>query len=535
MLALAAFAVSGLFVSWSAYYAATEEIPAPGGSWAEGVVGQPTFVNPLIAQDNDPDRDAAELVFADLGALAEPIVPGTDGRVWNVTLKKGLKWSDGESMTADDVVFTVETLQDPDARSPQAGAWQGIIAEKTGEGEIRFTLKDPYAFFGNTLSLLKIAPKHVFGGIPAANLRLSKYNLEPVGSGPYAFAAIATEKDGFVREMAFAANPRYAGTPPLIPSFTLEFYRTEDAMLADFNAKKIDGMGGIDPMLAKKIAVGHRLMTLALPRYYAIFFNQSTHPALKEQAVRRALAGAIDRKALADKALGGYAAAAYGPIPQSAEGYDESAYAGTKLSRKEAEGALDAAGWLVNPEDGIRYKTAGGTRTALKFDVVTPDVPFLVSAMKAVADEWAAIGVRANPAVSSPEDIAKNALRTRNYQMLLYGNVLKGDPDAFAFWHSSRKFWPGLNLSLYGSKEADALLESVRKGAGTKAETDATLAKLQRIIAADAPAAFLFDPTYLYAVPANLKGFSDASPASPSARLKGVEKWYLKTRRAFKK
>ncbi len=534
-LAAAFFCISGIFVAWSAYYTATEEAPAQGGSFAEGIVGQPTFVNPLIAGDNEADYDAMELVFADLGDLTETVTENPGGKTWTIALKKNLAWDDGKPLDADDIVFTVETMQDPDNRSPKAGAWQGVIAEKISDTEIRFTLKDQYAFFGRILWSLKVAPQHIFSGIPVANMRLSKYNLEPVGSGPYSFASIATDKDGFVREMKLTANSRYAGKAPFIPSFSLKFYRTETAMKDDFDAKRIDGMGGISPALAEKIAIGHRLASLPLPRYYALFFNQSTHTALKEKVVRQALAGIIDRKQIIDAAFGGYAAAEYGPIPPSVEGYDESAYTGREVTREGVNAALDGAGWLVNPEDGVRYKTIGKDRTKLQLDVVVPDVPFLVTAIGVVKEQWATIGVRTNVIVMNSDDVARGALRTRNYQVLMYGNVLKGNPDVFSFWHSSRKFYPGLNLSLYGNKDVDALLEAVRAGTGGEAGRAVALARLQRIIADDAPAAFLFDPTYLYAVPTDLKGLSEVAPVSPADRLNGVANWYLKTERAFKK
>ncbi len=534
--ATALFAISGLFAAWGTYYAATEEVPASGGSYAEGIVGQPTFVNPLTASGNEADYDLMELVFSDLGSLAESSAESKDDKVWTVTLKKGLAWDDGKDLTADDVVFTVETIQDINAYSLQSGAWQGIIAEKISDTEIRFTLKDPYAFFPGIWKALKVTPEHIFSGIPAANLRLSEYNLEPVGNGPYSWKGMSAEKDGFIREVSLAANPRYHGTKALMPSFTLRFYRTRQELIGDFNAKKIDGAGGILPEEEAKLAIGHRLASFYLPRYYALFFNQSTNPALKEKAVRQALVRVIDRKEIVHGAFLGFAAAALGPVPQTATGYDEEAYAENGTASPEAiRASLDAAGWLMNPEDGVRYKGEGASRTALRFDVVTPDIPFLKATMDIVAKEWKTIGVEAKIAVTDPEEITRTALRTRNYQIILYGNVLKGDPDLFAFWHSSRKFYPGLNLALYDNKEADTLLESVRKGGESRADQDAALAKIQRMVADDAPAAFLMSPAYLYAIPTGLKGMAEAPLVSPSDRLLGAESWYVKTKRVLKK
>ena len=193
MLAASLCAISGIFVSWSAYYRATEEVPASGGSFTEGVVGQPMFVNPLIANGNGPDEDLMELIFSDMGDLAESYAENPDGKSWTVTLKEGLAWDDGKPITAADVVFTVETMQGGDAGSAQAGTWQGVIAEKISDREVRFTLREKNAFFESLARSLRIAPEHVFAGIPPTNMRLSDYNLEPVGSGPYSWAGADVE------------------------------------------------------------------------------------------------------------------------------------------------------------------------------------------------------------------------------------------------------------------------------------------------------------------------------------------------------
>ena len=183
--ACAIVCVAGFFTALNFYYHQTREVPAEGGNYTEGLVGQPSFINPLLAEEHDNDADMVELAFADMKTLAEEIVRGPDAKTWTVTLKKNLMWSDGKPLTADDVVFTIETLQDPDIRSTRGQVFQNVIVEKTNDNEIRFTLKTPYAFFGETLASFKIAPQHIFGALPPANMRLSEYNLEPIGNGPY--------------------------------------------------------------------------------------------------------------------------------------------------------------------------------------------------------------------------------------------------------------------------------------------------------------------------------------------------------------
>lgn len=530
-IALATSVVAGFFVATNAYYAASVEIPAHGGSFAEGVVGQPTFINPLLSSGSDADLTATLLLFPRLGDLIETYMVSPDRKTVSVTIEKGLLWDDGTPLTAEDIVFTVETAQDILVRSPQAGPWQGVIVEKTNDNEARFTLREPSAFFEGTVRNLKIAPRHIFGAIPTANLRLSTYNLEPVGAGPWKFAKLETERNGFITAMNLVTNPHYAGPQPFITDFSVRFYKNEADAVNAFNAKEIDGLGGISPKEAKSLLVEHRLASISLPRYYAIFFNPVTHPALKEKQVRQALAHMIDRTKLTHDVFGDYAAASEGPLAPQTEGYDASAVKAAENPVEEAKRLLDAAGWLINPEDGIRYKTYGKDRTKLAFKVLVPDLPFLTQTMEIVKAGWAAIGIEAEMGLMGVEEMQKGPLKTRNYEMAVFGNVLKGNPDVFAFWHSSQKFYPGLNLSMYENKAVDTILTDLQK-----AETPdmAALKKLQELIHEDAPAAFLMNPNYLYALPKNLQGFDPNGLVAAEDRLKGASTWYVRTERRLR-
>lgn len=524
--------IAGFFVALNAYYAATEEVPANGGSFTEGIVGQPTFINPLISSGSDADMAAIELLFPRLRDIIESRTKSTDRKTLSITLKKDLAWDDGSPLTADDILFTVETAQDILIRSSQAGAWQGVIAEKTNDNEIRFTLREPSAFFETTMEGLKIAPRHIFGAVPAANLRLSAYNLEPVGAGPWMFNTMSTERNGFITELSLVRNPRYAGTLPHIAEFSLRFYPDTESAVRAFNKKEIDGLGGISPDEAAAIPVEHRLITASLPRYYAAFFNQNTHPALKDKSVRQALAASIDRSKITRDVFRGHAAASLGPIPPQTEGYDATLFALAPKTAEDSKRLLDEAGWLINPEDGIRYKSIGKERVRLGFTVLVPNLPFLARTMDIVKANWRAIGIDADMISMSVDDMQKGPIKTRNYEIIVFGNVLKGNPDISAFWHSSQKFYPGLNLSMYENKAVDIILTATQKA---EQPDIAQLKKAQEIIQSDAPAAFLINPNYLYAIPANLHGLDPKEFVTPSDRLGKTESWYIRTKRQFKK
>ena len=187
------------------------------------------------------------MVYSNLSDISDSITPSTDLKTWDVRLKQGLTWQDGQQLTSDDVVFTVDSIQDPDAHSPLYQSWQGVTATRVSELEVEFTLTNPYAFFGDTLNNLYILPKHLFAETPPGNWHLSDYNLKPVGSGDYQFASYNKNSDGFISSYQLTA---WNGTPeahPLIPDFNIDFFNDENTLVKAFNNGTIDGFGNVSP------------------------------------------------------------------------------------------------------------------------------------------------------------------------------------------------------------------------------------------------------------------------------------------------
>lgn len=531
-ISLAVFAVSATILSITVFYQSTVAAPMEGGAYVEGIVGQPIAINPLIIGDNDTDRDLVALLFGTLFDLSENIKTDEAQKIWTVTLKPELKWSDGEPLTSSDVIFTIGIIQDPDTRSPQFATWQGVIAERISEREVRLILKNPYAFFLDNIKNLRIAPQHIFDNIPPQNFRLSDFNLKPMGSGPYKFVSFKKRSDGFIESYALTVNKYYAAGKPFIRNLAVRFFAEKSEAINAFNAKEIDGLGGVDQSDLINLKIHHRVFSVSRPRYYAIFFNQSLSLPLKEKDVRRALAAAVDKQKLVSDVLGGQGEIAPGPLPPTVTGYDSAIYSNEAFSPDTASSTLEKAGWKIG-EDGVRTKTIQKNPIKLEFDLIVPEVKFLAETAKIIQEDWKKIGVNLNPIVLKPSEVTSAAIKPRNYQMLIFGNTLNKNPDSFSFWHSSQRFEPGLNLSLYGNKTVDALLESVRQDLDPAAR-QANLTKIQTIINDEKPAIFLYSPKYLYVTSKNLGGFTVESVAAPADRFQDISGWYLKTARVFR-
>ena len=487
LVALFMFAVSGFLLALSAFNVKTVEVPVKSSLYREGIVGQPIKVNPIIASA-DADRDLVELLFGNLLELSENHKVSDDGKTWNVVLKTDLKWSDGKPLTSDDVIFTIDAIQNTESRSPLFLTWQGVIANRISELEIEFTLRTPYVFFLDNLKEFKVIPRHIFGALPAANLYLSDFNLEPIGSGPYRFASFKKRKDGFITDYYLEANENFSGQQPFIKNFQVKFYENSEGLIRAFNAKRIDGFGGLNPDDAGKLTLSHQVLEKSVPQYYAVFINKSAKPSLGFKSVLAALNLATDKQKLVREALRGKAFPVNSPILPLMEEYSEEITSSSlKFSVSMASEVLSKDKWVVNEETKFREKNIGKQKEVLDFSIVVPNIPFLIKTVDILKEDWGQIGVKLTPIILDPADVVNEVIKTRNYQMLIFGNILNSNPDIFSFWHSSERFYPGFNLALYENKKVDSLLESIRRN--TDAESRKTeLAQLQRIIAEDSRA-----------------------------------------------
>jgi peptide/nickel transport system substrate-binding protein len=466
-------------------------------------VGQPIFINPVIPA-SDADRDLSRLIFSSLADLADSIKRSDDGKTWRVRLKENLLWQDGQKLTADDVIFTVETIQNPESRSPLYPSFQGVKADRISELEVQFSLNNPYAFFeSDHLRNLRIIPKHIFADIPIQNLRLSSYSLMPIGSGPYRAVAYERNRQGIITSFQLKANERYFGEKPYLPKITFKFYRHNNELIAAYNRGEIDGFGLVtaEPLTENKIKLRHNIYYLRSSRYYAVFINPNLAPAaLKKAEVRHALAAAAQREQIIKEVFQSQAIPLYGPTALTANPF------------KETEKELISG---------------------LQLNLTVPDEAFLVKTAERLKLDWEAAGAKVNLVILAPRDLQEEVLKGNNYELLLFGNVAKKDQDLFAFWHSSQRFYPDQNLALYSNREVDRALEEFRK----TFDTNRRLTLLQKIsdtIAAEAPAIFLYSPDYLYITNPQLKGFDQATVIDTSDdRLVNIEKWHLKTRRAL--
>ena len=532
--------VSSLLALWKVNQAFMVEMPAYGGTLTEGVVGIPRFINPILAF-SDVDRDLTALTYSGLMKatsdgtlvpdLAQSYSLSSDGRVYIFTLKPGLKFQDGTPLTADDVVFTIEKAEDPAIKSPKRPNWDGVTAEKIDDLHVKLTLKQPYApFLENTT--LGILPKHIWENVSADEFPFEQFNITPIGSGPYRFGAVERNSSGIPLSYTLQSSPEYALGKPLIRTFVIRFYQNTDDLLAAYNNGDIQSMTGISPAQAHGIKQkGGLVERTPLPRIFAVFFNQNHAAVLANKEVRQALDTATDKQAIVDTVLDGEGVVVNGPIPPGllSDNATTTYRNETETERiAAAKKILETAGWKWNDTKKVYEKKIKKVTVPLAFSISTSDTPELSAAANMLKDMWNAVGAQVDVKISDIGELNQTIIRSRNYDALLFGEIIGRDFDLYAFWHSSQRNDPGLNIAMYTNSKVDTLLTDAR----TTSDYGARVAKYKAVeqdIENDIPAVFLYAPDFLYVVPKQLMGFSFGHVTTPDERFLDITKWYTKT------
>lgn len=633
ILAFASFS----FLVINFYFKNTKIEPNKSGIYTEGFLGQPRFINPVYADNSDIDRDLVQLIFSGLMKydidgkiipdLVQKIEIKENGRVYEFYLKENLFWQDGRSLTADDVVFTVKTIQNPEIKSALFANWIGVEVEKIDNLRIRFVLKEPYAGFLEKCTL-KIIPEHIWKDISPQNFSLAVYNLKPVGSGLYRLKEIKQDKTGYIKNLILESNSKYFGFSPFISRINFSFFEKQEDLIRAVQKKEIKGFSTntkeffkIKNSVWKKYNEYH----LSLPRIFAVFFNPQKSKVLSEKNVRIALNYGVNKKEIIEKIFDGNGKTVespflsdifnlslpvlYGFNPEKAieilEKADflksENNIRKKKIEKKSIFQFKKDLSWgsrgleveelqkcLANPLIGgpeiypqnkingyfdkdtkaavIKFQEkyakeilepfgfkkgtgliSQGTRKKLneicfeknekelplKFTLITVSQPILEKTALLLKKQWAELGAEVEVKTMDIVQLEKEIIKPRNYEALLFGEILNIIPDPFPFWHSSQRKDPGLNLAIYENKESDKLLEEIRKS-GSDKERKEKLEKFQEVLIKDAPAVFLYTLDYLYFLSKEVKGMNTKIIADPSKRFIGIENWYIKTRRVWK-
>ena len=316
-------ATLGLQQTWGNVSAYMQGGYRSGGVYAEGIVGSLDTLNPLLAS-NEAEASAARLMFSSLyhydatGALHADVASSMtirDSKIYTVTLRDAT-WQDGHALTADDVVYTIGLIKNPQTRSPLRVNWTDAVVKKINQHTVEFTLPTVYAAFPHALTF-PIVPKHLLQNVEPSVLRESSFSQNPIGSGPFKFRRLQTAGlSNASKVLQLVPHTEYYNTTPRVSRFELRAYTDDAAFTKAIKNSEVTGAVSAPAALAhSKRPSQYRVISEPLNKGVYLLFN-TRNPVLQDKTVRQALQLATDTAAIR-QAVGGGVQTLDGPILHS--------------------------------------------------------------------------------------------------------------------------------------------------------------------------------------------------------------------------
>jgi peptide/nickel transport system substrate-binding protein len=513
--------------------------PASGGTYAEASLGPIDTLNPLFAS-SDAEISASRLLFSSLysydttghlqGDLAQSMQVDPSGTLYTVSLRPNALWHDGAHVTANDVAFTVNLIKNPATRSTLRSNWQDVTVKVVNGTTLQFQLPAVYAAFPHALTF-SVLPEHLLGTLQPGSIRESAFSRAPIGSGPFSLNFLQTVNASHTYTIVhMTAFDKYYKGAPLLSRFEIHAY-TDQAAIADaLRTGQVNAAADLTGGNISQIDT-HNYTVISRPINSGVYalFNLNT-PILQDHTVRQALQLATNTAAIRSSLHLGVMPLDLPFVNGQLTGANVP-HAPTP-SDTQAGALLDQAGWTL--VKGQRQK--GGVPLALS--VVTIKNSLYERALETLAGQWRKLGIVVNVRVVDTADPAsnfvRNTLQARAYDVLLYELSIGGDPDVYAYWHSSQIGIDGYNFSNYSNKSADAALASARSRL-EPALRNVKYEAFARQWLEDVPAIGLYQPVAPYVVNKNMESLSpNATLVSPFDRYANVLYWSVGDRSVYK-
>lgn len=509
--------------------------PVAGGTFVEGQAGSFTNANPIYAS-SPVDKTVSKLVFSSLmqynsdnelvGDVAKSMEVDKSAVNYTLKLRDDVYWHDGQKLTAKDVVFTFNTIQDADAKSPLRPIWQKVKIVYKNDYEVKITLPHSLSSFPQSLTT-GLIPEHLLSNIPASRLRSVAFNTaSPVGSGPFKWRNIEVTGDqpeDRQEKIGLSRNAGYYKGAPLIEKFIVRSFHNNEDLLNSYQNNELTGVVGIDKILDNKVTSdSSQEFNMPLMAQVSVFLKNS-NPILKDAKVRQGLIHATDTNAVISR-LGFPVVKSDSILLKNHVGYDPKIIQ-RKFDIAKANKLLDQAGWKKRNSEGVRTK--GGQELA--FRLFSKDIPDYRAVADELQSQWQQVGAKLDVVLQSEEDL-QSVIAFHNYDILLYGISLGNDPDVYAYWHSTQADATSstrLNFAEYKSEIVDQALE----GGRSRTDPKVRAIKYQPMLTSysdDAPAISLYQPRLLYLTSRKVFNFHAGMIPVATDRFSNVENWAIR-------
>ena len=423
-----------------------------GGTYTEATIGDVNSLNPLFATTNS-EKVLSRLLFATISTvdysghpgigLASSISPSENGKVWTVKLREGLKWSDGEPITNDDVLFTVNLIKNPAVNSIYDSNLANVKVNEGESGEIIFSLPSVYADFISALNI-PVLPKHKLENVDPKVLVEDSFSNAPVTSGAFNFNALQTTSSTTEKVYYLSANPDYYKGADLLNGFAVHTYSDKDAVIAAVNSGAVTATAELTDADSGRVTSGQFIKKDSGLNSGAYLFFNTNSGVIKNVDMRAAIRQGIDLEKI------------------RAEAPDTAA-----LDYPLLESQISLSNYPVLPAndyEAAKTKIAelsGGETVSL--EIATINSGYLPEVTNELASELQSLGFETNVSIyEENQDFVNSIISKRTYDILVYEIELGADPDLLPYYHSSQASGTGLNLSNYRNSLVDDLLLGAR-------------------------------------------------------------------------
>ncbi len=517
-----------------------KEIPKNGGSFSEIIISkQPRFINPVLATSSI-DKDLSEIIYESLleknefGKLKENIASfslSDSKKIYSLKLRKDIFWSDGKNLDADDVIFTIEKIQDPLIRSPYLSIWKDVGLEKTSSHSLNLILKKPYSYFEENLTL-QIMPKHIWENFDSTGFALAQANFEPIGSGPYKITSSKKNSSGFYEKISLEKNSYfwkniYLENINFLFFENLEDYKNSLTFKDSSLIQNIFLSNELFPILEKEFSSKE----LERNNLITFFINLDKNDLLRDSDFREFLIKEIEgfkKNLMGVSFQEDFVKLSENIFNIKKENNFEN------LNNSESDDSspkeiLEKNGWQKN-EVGIYEKKKNDQTLKASITLEYVDEKKFETLVKNLKNYLEKSGISVKILKKDSNSIINESIRGREFETILFGLDLGVRPDFYYFFHSSQRTDPGANISSVTSTSVDENLEKLREKKEGRAET---LEKLEKNIYEEFSLIPLYSNKYSYFYNENLKNLNIYKVDNWSERFFDIENWYLYTEKVF--
>jgi peptide/nickel transport system substrate-binding protein len=507
---------------------AAEGGPASGDTLVEASIGDISGLIPNITSDS-ASQEVGGLIYSNLVRTDKDLrLEGEVAERWDISpdqltitfyLRRGVRWQDGEEVTAKDADFTYRYMVDPKTPTAYGESFRQIRhAEVVDRYTYRVTYEKPYA--PGLLSWgIWLLPSHILEAPWKAgvDLRTTAQNRHPIGSGPYVFREWNPGE-----KIVLEASPNYWEGRPYINRVVYRIIPDQSTIFLEAKARNID-LAGLTPIQYRR-QTDYPAFRMAFNRYRYLSNSFSylgfnlLDPRFQDKRFRQAMAYAIDKQEIIDGVLLGLGRQAQGPYKPGTWWYkpEVKTYA---LDPQRAQALLAELGWREKNRDGILQKEG----KPLSFTIMTNQGNQVrQQTAEIIQRRLRALGIEVKIQVVDWAAFINTFIRKRQFEAIILGWGLGLDPDQYDIWASTQTGPDQLNHISYKNPEVDALLEAGRR-TFDETKRKAIYWQFQDIMAEEQPVVFLYVPDSLPVVSSRVRGIQ---PAAAGITYNFI-KWYV--------